>query len=145
MNANMMEIKRLLPADVRRVFAAWSNAEALSRWFICAPEWTATTSVDFRVGGAYRIEMRSGGRTIGKASGQYLEIDPPRRLVFSWTSEGGVGVRDSVVTVELKAIGAQTELTLTHNIAPHTPEGRAHAAGWHACFASLERLLSSEP
>lgn len=138
---SVLELKRLLPAEIGRVFAAWSSADALSRWFMCAPGWTATTSLDFRVGGKFRVEMHSAGRPVGTASGEYREIDPPRRLVFTWTAEGAVGVRDSVVVVELKAIGAQTELTLTHDLAPGTPEGRAHESGWHACLASLERAL----
>ncbi len=141
MNPTVLEMRRLLSADVHRVFAAWSSAELLARWFVCAPEWTATATNDFRVGGRYRIDMFSGGRPVGSASGEYREIEPPHRLVFTWTSEGGVTVANSVVTVELRAVGSRTELLLTHDIAPGSEAGRAHAAGWRGCLASLERLL----
>lgn len=144
MKEEVLHLKRILPAEIRRVFDAWTNADALARWFVCSPEWTATTTNDFRVGGKYRIEMRTGRTLVGVASGEYLEIEAPRRLVFTWTSEGRIGVRDSLVTVELKAVGGKTELSLTHDIAPPTPEGRAHAEGWEACFTSLERYLASE-
>jgi len=86
--------------------------------------------------------MRSGGQLVGTASGEYRLIEPPRRLVFTWTSEGNVGVRDSLVTIELTPLGSRTELRLTHDLAPDSPEGRAHAAGWQGCFDNLERWLS---
>ena len=144
MKEDVLQLKRILPAEIRRVFAAWTNADALARWFVCSPEWTATTTNDFRVGGKYRIEMHSGQRMVGVASGEYREIDAPRRLVFTWTSEGRIGVRDSLVTIELKTVGNKTELSLTHDIAPQTPEGRSHAEGWEGCLTSLERYLASE-
>jgi uncharacterized protein YndB with AHSA1/START domain len=140
---DVLELKRVLPAAIDRVFAAWSQADALARWFACAPDWTATATSDFRVGGRYRIEMRSGGRVVGAASGEYRVIEPPRRLVFTWTSEGRVGVADSVVSIELKAIGAGTELSLTHDLAPDSAAGRAHAEGWQGCLANLARFLES--
>lgn len=142
MTASLVRVRRLLPAEIDRVFAAWSSADALARWFVCDPEWTATATSEFRVGGRYRIEMRSGGRVVGGASGEYRAIERPRRIVFTWTSEGGMLVADSLVTVELTAIGSKTELLLTHDLAPETPAGRAHTAGWEACLGSLERLLS---
>ncbi len=143
MKTNVIEMKRRLPADIGRVFAAWSSADMLARWFVCAPDWTATATNDFRVGGKYRIEMRSGDRLVGAASGEYREIAPPYRLVFTWASEGGISVSDSVVTIELKAIGSETELLLIHDVAPDTTAGRAHAAGWRGCLESLDRLLAS--
>jgi uncharacterized protein YndB with AHSA1/START domain len=141
MKANVLRMKRVLPADIRRVFAAWSSAAAMSRWLVCTRDWTPTATNDFRVGGKYRVEMRSGTRTVGVASGEYWEIEPPRRLVFTWTSEGNIVVRDSVVTIELRAMGAQTELLLTHDLDPETDAGRAHAEGWEGCLANLERYL----
>ncbi len=143
MSADVLQLKRVLPADIHRVFDAWRTAEAMSRWFVCDHDWTATATNDFRVGGKYRVEMRNGERTVGVASGEYREIDPPRRLVFTWRSEGPVGIDHSIVTIELKALGAKTELSLRHDIAPETPPGRAHAEGWRGCLANLEQYLEN--
>ena len=52
-----------------------------------------------------------------------------------------MGVQNSIVTIELKPIGAKTELALTHNLDPETREGRAHAQGWEGSLANLERYL----
>jgi uncharacterized protein YndB with AHSA1/START domain len=140
--ADVLRLVRRLPAPIERVFAAWSSAAALARWFVCAPAWTATVTSDFRVGGQYRVEMRQGDRLVGVAAGEYREIDPPRKLVFTWRSEGRVGVRHSVVTIELRAVGDATELSLMHDLAPTTPAGRAHAEGWDGCLASLQRYVT---
>jgi len=137
-------VQRLLPADVNRVFDASRRAEAMSRWFVCDPAWTAVATNDFRVGGRYRIEMRRGDNVVGVASGEYLEVAPPHRLVFTWSSEGRVNVAHNIVTIELKESGASTELTLTHNLDPGTVVGRAHGEGWEGAVTNLEGYLRSE-
>jgi uncharacterized protein YndB with AHSA1/START domain len=136
-----VRVRRRLPAEVNRVFEAWSNAEFVSRWFVVDPTWTAKATSDFRVGGKYRIEMNRGDGTIFVAFGEYLEIDPPRRLVFTWSS-AVPAVQRSIVTIELEPVGTSTELTLTHELLPDTDEGRAHAIGWDGSLANLERYLS---
>jgi uncharacterized protein YndB with AHSA1/START domain len=99
---------------------------------------------DFRVGGKYRIEMDRGDGTIFVAFGQYLEIEPPRRLVFTWSS-AVPKVKRSVVTIVLEPVGRATELTLTHELLPDTDEGRAHGIGWEGSLANLERYLQASP
>ena len=144
MKAPSLCIKRLLSADVNRVFDAWTRADSMSRWFACDPAWTATATNDFRVGGKYRIEMRRTKNIVGIASGEYLEVDPPHRLVFTWTSEGRVNVANSIVTIDFKESGALTELTLTHDLDPGTDVGRAHSGGWEGALTNLEEYLRSE-
>ncbi len=142
MRTTSVRVKRTLPADVARVFAAWSSAEAMSRWFVVEPGWTAKAANDFRVGGTYRVEMRRSDGTVFVAWGEYLEIDPPRRLVFTWNS-ALPAIQQSRVTVELASVGSSTELTLIHELLPDTDEGRAHAVGWEGSLANLERYLEN--
>jgi uncharacterized protein YndB with AHSA1/START domain len=67
----------------------------------------------------------------------------PRRLVFTWTNEA-LGVRDSVVTVELRPTGeGATEITITHALAPESEAGRRHARGWEGSLDNLARHLAS--
>jgi uncharacterized protein YndB with AHSA1/START domain len=141
MKPSVLQMKRILPADIEQVFEAWSSAEQMSRWFVCDPAWRPTATNEFRVGGKYRVEMRNGDRTVGVASGEYREIERPHRLVFTWTSEGRIGVAHSVVTIELRSIGTQTELSLTHDLLPGSAAGRAHAEGWLGCLGNLETYL----
>src|SRR2546430_14168636 len=94
-------IKRVLEADITRVFEAWSRAEIMARWFGCEPGVTAHATSHVEGGGKYRVAMSRGTRTIGSACGEYLEIVPPRPPVFTWRSEGSGRVDRSVVTVAL--------------------------------------------
>jgi uncharacterized protein YndB with AHSA1/START domain len=135
-----LSLTRVLPANISRVFEACTQPELMSRWLVCCADGSATAWSDLRLGGTYRIEMTRGGKAIGAAYGEYLEIQAPRRLVFTWNSDNA-GVRDSVVTIELKELGRETELTLIHTLDPDTNEGRAHARGWTVSISNLERLL----
>jgi uncharacterized protein YndB with AHSA1/START domain len=60
MNATAVHIKRSLPGDIARVFAAWSDPAAMSRWFVCDGTWHPAATNDLRVGGTYRVENASG-------------------------------------------------------------------------------------
>jgi uncharacterized protein YndB with AHSA1/START domain len=141
MTATSLRLQRLLPASVTRVFEAWSRPELMARWFVVEPSWKGKATADFRVGGRYRVEMDRGDGTIFVAFGEYLEIIPPRRLVFTWSS-AVPAVTGSVVTVELAPFGEDTQLTLTHELLPDTEEGRAHAVGWEGTLGNLHRHLS---
>jgi uncharacterized protein YndB with AHSA1/START domain len=78
--AAFLEVERRLPAPIAEVFRWWTEPELLSRWM--TPTGTVEASLELRVGGALRIVMR-GGDTVIEHTGTYIEIDPPRRLVFT--------------------------------------------------------------
>jgi uncharacterized protein YndB with AHSA1/START domain len=141
MTSKAISLQRVLPAGVDEVFQAWSSSEMLAQWFVCNTTWTASAECEFRIGGRYSIVMRSGGRIIGRAFGTYLEIEAPHRIVMSWSSAGEVVVRDSLLTIELRAVGPDTALTLTHEIDPDSAAGQAHAVGWIGTLGSLHTFL----
>jgi uncharacterized protein YndB with AHSA1/START domain len=131
-------VRRTLSAPPERVFAAWLEPATLARWL--SPFADAEATVDSRVGGAFRVVMRGSGREI-EHTGEYREIDPPRRLVFTWSSPY-TGSTPSLVTVELRAVppGDRTELTLTHRRLP-AGEVENHRAGWGAILGHLAAHL----
>jgi len=139
-----LELRRVLPAPVDVVFDAWTTGELLAAWFVCDPSWTARVEIDCRVGGAYRIEMFDDGRSVGLARGEYVALEPPHRLAFTWTSEGPVGVSASLVTVELRPHPTGCELILVHDLDPETPAGRAHERGWRGCLDCLHHTLEEK-
>jgi uncharacterized protein YndB with AHSA1/START domain len=128
-----VEIRRRLPAPIDEVFDWWSEADRLREWM--SPVGTVEAEVDLRVGGAFRIVMR-GGDTVIEHHGSYVEIERPRRLVFTWTSPF-TGPEPSLVTVELEPDGpGATRLRLLHAGLPEAAAD-SHRGGWGSM---LDRL-----
>jgi uncharacterized protein YndB with AHSA1/START domain len=145
-------IKRVLPAPRPRVFRAFTVPEVMARWFFPSPNWTAKITADVRVGGGYAIAMRDEAGGVHEQLGQYKEIEPVSKLVFSWTCHE-VGVVDSLVTIELAELqgdrGGRTALTLTHVLPAVHPDlptvYRRHEEGWTGCLGHLEVFLGNQP
>jgi uncharacterized protein YndB with AHSA1/START domain len=130
-------VRRILNADRERVFRALSDPVKMGEWFYGMETGQATVTCDFRVGGKYLIAM-SDGRKKCVPAGEYLEIVPPRRVVFTWSVEGVV--QQSKVTIELFEKGNRTELVLTHELPKDVVEPHRH--GWKNCLDHLETLLA---
>ena len=78
------------------------------------------------------------------ARGEFLEIDPPRRLVFSWGWEGIDALPPGQSTVEVDLIdeGGATLLRLRHNGLPTDNACQLHTYGWGVGLDALEAVLS---
>jgi len=133
-----IEIRRWLPAPIAEVFRWWTEAEMLSEWM--TPFGEAEAFVDLRVGGGFRIVMRSGDVTIHHR-GEFVEIEAPRRLVFTWVSPY-TGPEPSLVTVELEPDGeSATQLRMVHGGLP-SDVAQSHRDGWGAMLERLRAGLS---
>jgi uncharacterized protein YndB with AHSA1/START domain len=134
-----LEIRRLLPAPPERVFAAWTDASWLARWM--SPVGHARVEADPRPGGRLRVVMVGDGREI-EHLGEFLHVEPPHRLSFTWTSPY-TGSRQSRVTIELTATDGGTDLTLRHE---RLPAGAAasHRGGWGSMLERLADLLAQQ-
>lgn len=133
-----IEIRRMLPAPPAAVFRAWTNPELMRQWL--SPLDVAAAEVDLRVGGHLRLVMAGPGVTI-EHTGVYLEIDPPRRLSFTWCSPY-TGDEPSVVTVVLVPRRDGTELVLTHERLPQEA-ATSHRSGWGQMLDRLDRELAA--
>ena len=123
--------ERILSAAPERVFEAWSDPAQLSQWMRPAPSMRpASVEVDFRVGGRFRITMH--GERDHEQVGEYLEIDPPKRLVFSWVSNFlPEADRHTRVSVLLEPAGeGGTRIQLVHDQLPDNDTYEHHDAGW---------------
>jgi uncharacterized protein YndB with AHSA1/START domain len=134
-------VRRLLNARRELVFKAWTNPEVMSRWFFPMPSWTAVVACDLRVGGRYELAMRDPGGGRHLQYGEYREVVPVSRLVFTWSCPE-LEVMDSVVTVSLADKGERTELVLTHALPPDPKILREHEEGWNGCLGNLEQFLN---
>ena len=136
-----LSITKQLPVSPEVVFDAWTTPEQMASWF--SPMTTASVpKLDLQVGGEYQIDMHAEGKDIVH-TGKYLEIDRPNRLKFSWISEG-TQQKESIVTVDFKAQGSGTLLTLTHDHLPTEESKNSHQGGWIAIADKLEQAMANK-
>ncbi|MGZ4395400.1 MAG: SRPBCC family protein [Gaiellaceae bacterium] len=97
-----------------------------------------SATFDARPGGEYRIEVIPGHT----AAGEFVEVDPPHRLVYTWGWEPGedgpasVPPGASTVEIELTRSGGGTALRFTHSGLP-TEAAESHGYGWDHYLARL--------
>jgi uncharacterized protein YndB with AHSA1/START domain len=143
---SVLRVERTFNAPAQALFDAWTSAEALRRWWPAGSDWdTPVAEVDVRVGGGLRLVMRSpDGEEFG-GCGEYVEIDPPARLVFTWTWDGHEGHEGTqVVEVEFKEGGDDTTtVVLTNRGLGDEETKRTHREGWEASFDNLDRVVAS--
>jgi len=123
-------VRRLIPIDRERVFDAWLDPARLARFMCPMTAKRSAADVDPRVGGRFRIVMfRPEVDANGVVhTGEYLLIDRPSRLAFTWESQFTEGIT-TVVTIDFIERGTSTEVVLTHDrLPPHALE--AHRRGW---------------
>ena len=140
-----LTVRQRYPASRERVFDAWTNPEILKQWF--SPEGVTNPSVDvdLRVGGAYRVEMLTPDDRRPVAVGTYKEIDPPKRLVFTWAWEDEADpahTGETLVEVEFFALGQETEVVVTHGGFPNVEGRDGHEQGWKSCMVCLEAVVT---
>lgn len=138
MTHRVLVVRRLLSASQQSVFEAWTDPDIMSRWFYAESDWHAEVDADVRVGGVYEVKMITPEGAVYGHRGEYLEIDPHRRIVFTWRNDL---VDESQVTVELTPKGAQTELVLYHSL----PEDAIapHRHGWEGCLATFADYIET--
>ena len=139
-----LTLKRHLKAPPARVFAAWTDPQKMKRWMGPAGSEILKAEVDARVGGGYRIEMRSADGNPHTVTGVYREVIAGEKLVFTW--QWAVTPpelpHESLVTVLIKADGDGTLLTVTHERLSSEEARKAHEQGWMSSLDKLERLVA---
>jgi uncharacterized protein YndB with AHSA1/START domain len=139
-----LRLERDLPAPPTAVWEAFADRAQLSRWW--GPQGFAIPSLDFqpRPGAAYRIEMQPPEGEPFYLAGEFHEVDPPRRLAFSfrWEDPDPDDV-ENVAELTFEEQGQSTRLTLLQS--PFRTEDRRalHRDGWTDSFDRLEQLLSA--
>lgn len=135
-----VKLTRHYPHPREKVFRAWTDAQALKHWFRPSEQHRCqAVELDPRVGGRYRIDVRSPDGEEHSVGGVYREIVAPSRLVFTWSKSGRPDF-DSVVTIELREVSGGTELTLTHERLPDAESRARHEQGWTGCLEHLGTL-----
>lgn len=139
-------IVRTFDAPAALVFRMWTEAEHFRRWM--GPETFACieADLDVRVGGRYRGTIRSPDTGDSIFSGEYREIDPPRRLVFTfmWEEAGPSANIETLVTITFEERSGRTIQTF-HQIKLRNRDRRdAHVRGWESAFDKFAAYVSAQ-
>jgi uncharacterized protein YndB with AHSA1/START domain len=138
-----VRVTRRYTAPPERVFDAWLDAEMIGKWMFgpaLRDEEIVRLSLDARVGGSFSFVVRRQGEEIDHM-GEYLEIDRPRRLVFTW------GIRmetadSSRVTIDIAPLEKGCELTLVHELHPDWADyAERTEAGWSKMLGALGAMI----
>jgi uncharacterized protein YndB with AHSA1/START domain len=119
-----------IAASPETVWEFFVDPDKLRRWKGIDAE------LDPRPGGIYRCEVIPGHTALG----EFVELDPPRRLVFTWGWNGQEAVPPgtSTIEVELTPEGDGTSLRFVHKDLPTAEQVASHAHGWDHYLDRLE-------
>lgn len=117
-----------IEASPETVWQLLTDPTEVTRWM------GQTADFDLRPGGAYRL----GVIPDHVAGGEFVEIDEPRRLVYTWGWEDGpVPAGSTTVEYELVPNGGGTLLRFRHSNLPSAESAGSHATGWDHYLARL--------
>jgi len=136
-------ITRVIDAPRELVFKAWIDPKRMAQWWGPRGFTNPICELDARVGGAWRIVMRSPAGIEYPCGGVYREIVEPERLVVTniATDNQGNPVLDGLTTVIFAEQGGGTKLTLQTRAVAVVAHAAAYLAGMEAGWTqSLERL-----
>lgn len=117
------EVEVQIAASPETVFDFFTDPDKMIQWMGRSAE------LDPVPGG--RLHCDINGRHV--AGGSYVEVDPPRRIVFTWGWEGedaSVAPGESTVEVDLVPDGSGTQLRLVHRDLPDADSAERHNEGW---------------
>ncbi|PJZ45167.1 SRPBCC family protein [Leptospira brenneri] len=153
MKPEVLRIEKEINADPIKIFRAWLNAEDFALWFLSG-EGIEIESVimDPRPGGKFIINMELDGKILPH-EGEYITIDEPNKLVFTWRSHA-TDNKDTLVTItfeEIKDIisksgkvGKQkTLVTLVHEELTSEIQVKMHNHGWTNILEGLDQWINS--
>jgi uncharacterized protein YndB with AHSA1/START domain len=133
-----LRLERVLPATPEQVYEAWTNPAQVARWFSPSTEFTTIVhTLDTKIGGKYRIEMKHASGNSHIACGEYVALQRNRHLAFTWRWEGNAAMPDTLVTIELSGEAAGTRIVLKHAQFDSQAQCDEHERGWTACLTRL--------
>jgi uncharacterized protein YndB with AHSA1/START domain len=130
-------------ATAEEIFDLWTKPDLMVRWMSPFPgPVDCKASCDLRAGGSYSLVM-SSAESKREVTGTYVQIDRPRKLVFTWMGPLTNHV-NTLVTLELNPRGDETDLVLTHERLPRTEMHVGHTKGWGNILDHLAEVVSKD-
>ena len=137
-------IDRVFNAPRELVFKMWTDPKHLAQWWGPRDYPAGKINIDARPGGKYRhCLISSAGDMTLWLKGEFVEIVPPERLVFTfaWEEDGERGM-ENIVTITFADEGSKTRMTFRQAPFQSDVERDGHGLGWSSSFDRLDDLIS---
>jgi uncharacterized protein YndB with AHSA1/START domain len=130
-NGQSVMIRKVLLASRNEVYDAWLDAGGMREWMRPGPVAKCEVTLEPRVGGHFRIVMMSFDPDVEVVNtGKFLILERPSKLQFTWISPRWDN-QETLVTVELRELGADCELIVTHERFPVQHSSKQLETGWN--------------
>ena len=147
-DALTLRLERTIRAPRARVFQAWTDPEEMKKW--SAPEGMTIPEgeQDLRVGGKYRAVMMEPNGTKRVVLGEYREVTPPSRLVYThaWlvgNGESSETTPQTMVTVEFFEEDEATRVVLTQTGFTNKQSRDGHEGGWSSALDNFVKVFKN--
>jgi uncharacterized protein YndB with AHSA1/START domain len=139
-----LQVESIVDAPRDDVFRAWTTPEQLKQWYRPSDDWRIPVSeVNLTIGGKYRFGFSSPeGKTFYEV-GEFREISPPERLVYTCRFEGDFDEHQdqTLVVVEFDDLDDKTRIGVTHQGYLRAEDRDAHQRGWPDFLNQLKQFL----
>jgi len=145
MSTNTVHLHRMLAANPEKIYRAFVNPDALVRWLPPNGFTGKVHHMDTKVGGTFKMSFTNF--TTRKSiffGGEYRELIPHERLIFTDNFDDPNLPGEIQVTVTLKKVSVGTELTIVQEGVPSVIPLEACYLGWQESLANLARLVEPE-
>lgn len=135
-----------IDANCHATYDAWTNLEVFKKWFCPTGFSVALAEMDLKVGGYFRVHMKSPEGEIYPTKGEYLLLDKPNRLVYkdSW-DDNRENNEPTVVEIVFEAVGNKTLMKIYSSFANEKQKenvlSSGIAEGWKMFFDNLNNVL----
>ncbi|MFT4470057.1 SRPBCC family protein [Arthrobacter sulfonylureivorans] len=143
-SGHTLELETMLDAPCEQVFRMLTEPAELAKWW--GPEGFTMPEalLDLQPGGSYRLTMKPPDGEPFHLAGEYLVIDPPRRLVYTFRwEEPTPDDRETTVTLALDPREGRTWIALSHGEFATEERLGLHRAGWADSLGKLAQVIGS--
>lgn len=145
--ADPIVVEGYFAASVATVFQAWTDPDIVVKWFGMTPNSLHSATIDLRQGGGWWFVKTEDGDSSTGFEGEYLIIEPNRRLVFTWAlitaTRFSARQADDISRVEITftARGDGTDVRLVHSAITNENMRHGFGDGWDAAFKTITDLF----
>ena len=140
-DAVTVRVQRVMPAAPEVVFDEWLDRESLREWMCPRPVRVVDVTVEPHVGGTVRFDVDDSGTRV-LITGQFLAVDRPHRLRFTWSNSNWPDpTTESVVNVAFEPVGDDALMSIEHSLLPPA-EFESFDNGWTLTFEQLAAVLA---